>query len=88
MKVECENLDEMLGILEGRGNGMIPDQGHGKVVLHQNENGSMQLRDILSRLWCACGGAAVDYFRDELPQYRFKCIKCSYEHRKESKANE
>ncbi|MCY7485794.1 hypothetical protein [Paenibacillus alvei] len=63
---------------------MIPDKGHGKIVLHHNEDGSLQLRDNLSMMWCACGGAAVEYYAEELPQYQFKCIKCSYKYRKES----
>lgn len=67
---------------------MIPEQGHGPVVLHQNEDGSLQLRDNLTRLWCACGGAAIEYYGDELPQYQFKCVKCSYKYRMESEPNE
>ena len=59
----------------------IPEQGHGTVVIHQNEDGSVQLRDNLTRFWCACGTAAVDYFENELPQYRFQCIKHAHETR-------
>lgn len=60
----------------------IPTMGHGDVVLHQNEDGSVQLRDNLSRIWCACGQPAVEYFNSDLPQYRFKCMKHAYEARK------
>ncbi|WP_268623918.1 hypothetical protein [Paenibacillus alvei] len=63
---------------------MIPDKGHGKIVLMQQEDGSLQLRDNLSRFWCACGGAAVEYNDNNQPPYQFQCIKCSYEQRKES----
>lgn len=59
----------------------IPDKGHGPIVLHQNENGSVQLQDSLSRMWCACGQPAVDYFEDYLEQYRFKCAKHAEEAR-------
>jgi hypothetical protein len=60
----------------------IPEKGHGPIVLHQNEDGSVQLRDNLSRMWCACGQPAVDHFDGYLPQYQFKCIKHTYEARK------
>ncbi|WP_079908253.1 hypothetical protein [Paenibacillus sp. 32352] len=56
---------------------MIPGKGHGSILLHENEDGSVQLRDNLSRLWCACGRPAVHYFNGALPQYQFKCIKCA-----------
>jgi len=60
-------------------NQTIPSKGHGEIVLIQQEDGSFQLRDNLSRLWCACGQPAVHYFNAELPQYQFKCIKHSLE---------
>lgn len=61
---------------------MIPDKGHGPIVLHQNEDGSVQLRDNLSRLWCACGQPAVEYFISNEAPHDFQCIKHAYETRK------
>ena len=58
---------------------VIPSKGHGDIVLMQQEDGSVQLRDNQSRLWCACGRPAVHYFNSMLPQYQFQCIKCSLE---------
>lgn len=55
----------------------IPEQGHGPVVLMQQEDGSVQLRDNLSRLWCACGKPAVHYEAENDPPYQFRCIKHS-----------
>ncbi|HIW33480.1 MAG TPA: hypothetical protein IAA29_11915 [Candidatus Paenibacillus intestinavium] len=54
----------------------MSDNRHGEIILHQNEDGSVQLRDNLSRFWCACGGAAVHRDFTELPPHDFKCIKC------------
>ncbi len=51
--------------------------GHGPIVLQQQDDGSFQLRDNLSRLWCACGQPAVHRFNQELPPNQFKCIKCA-----------
>ncbi|WP_138755785.1 hypothetical protein [Paenibacillus sinopodophylli] len=57
------------------------EKGHGPIVIHQNEDGSVQLRDNLTRFWCACGQPAVEHFENELPQYRFQCIKHAHETR-------
>ena len=66
--------------LTGKSGELSPSKGHGDIVLMQQEDGSVQLRDNLSRLWCACGRPAVHYASDvELPQYQFQCIKCSWE---------
>ncbi len=54
----------------------IPEQGNGLVVLMQDERGYLQLRDNLSRFWCACGMPAVHYNERALPQYKFCCSKC------------
>lgn len=56
---------------------MIPEKGHGAIELHPNKDGSLQLRDKLSRFWCACGGAAIEYFGHAIPPYQFKCSKCT-----------
>lgn len=48
------------------------DLGHGSIKLVDG-----QLRDDLSRLWCACGKPAVHQALHELPQYQFQCVKCS-----------
>lgn len=48
------------------------DLGHGPIKLVDG-----QLRDNLSRLWCACGQPAVHQVPHELSQYKFQCAKCS-----------
>lgn len=48
------------------------DLGHGPIKM---VNG--QLKDDLSRLWCACGEPAVHQDPDQLPQYQFQCVQCS-----------
>lgn len=60
---------------------MSGDLGHGKVVLHQKEDGSVQLRDSLSFLWCACGKPAVERAKEEIDTiYEFQCVKCDKEY--------
>lgn len=61
----------------------IPEMGHGPIVLQQNKDGSVQLRDKLTRIWCACGKPAVEYFNDCWPPYQFKCAKHAQEAREE-----
>lgn len=49
------------------------------IILHQKEDGSLQLRDSLHFLWCACGKPAVHCFPDEEDHWRFQCILCAKE---------
>lgn len=53
----------------------IPTLGQGEIV--RGENG--QLRDNLSRLWCACGQPAVLYREKNVQPYRFLCLECMKE---------
>ena len=48
----------------------------GALTIHQNEDGTIQLKDDLSRLWCACGKPAISYNLEDDPIYKFKCAKC------------
>lgn len=48
-------------------------------TLHQKEDGSLQLRDRLHFLFCACGKPAVHYFPDEEDHWRFQCNLCAKE---------
>lgn len=60
---------------------MSRNLGHGEIVLHQKEDGSVQLRDSLSFLWCACGKPAVEREKKEINSiYEFQCIKCNKEY--------
>ncbi|AOZ91584.1 hypothetical protein [Paenibacillus crassostreae] len=54
----------------------IPELGHGPITIFENEDGTKQLKDGLSRLWCACGEAAVHYYSGNPPQYQFQCVDC------------
>ncbi len=57
---------------------MSKNTDHGEVVLHQKEDGSVQLRDNLSFLWCACGRPAVERVEAECDTvYEFQCIDCN-----------
>jgi hypothetical protein len=47
-----------------------------KVVLHQKEDGTLQLRDDISFLWCACGNPAVEYVPENESPYQYLCSKC------------
>jgi hypothetical protein len=49
---------------------------HSKVVLHQKEDGTVQLRDDISFLWCACGNPAVEYVKENESPYQYLCNKC------------
>jgi hypothetical protein len=49
---------------------------HSKVVLHQKEDGTVQLRDDISFLWCACGSQAVEYVKENESPYQYLCNKC------------
>lgn len=56
---------------------MDRDLGHGKIVLHQKEDDSVQLRDNLSYIWCACSKPAVEIVEDlHGTVYEFKCVSC------------
>ncbi|GGD05218.1 hypothetical protein [Pontibacillus salipaludis] len=57
------------------------DHFSGPLVIHQNEDGSVQLRDSISRFWCACGNAAVKYNPGNIGHFKFRCIKCSQKDR-------
>ncbi|CAH8248426.1 hypothetical protein WJ0W_005689 [Paenibacillus melissococcoides] len=39
----------------------IPEMGHGPITYETQEGGTKQLRDNVSRLWCACGKPATKY---------------------------
>jgi hypothetical protein len=47
-----------------------------KVVLHQKEDGTLQLRDDISFLWCVCGNPAVEYVKENESPYQYLCNKC------------
>jgi hypothetical protein len=49
---------------------------YSKVVLHQKEDGSVQLRDHISFLWCACGNPAVEQVPENEQPYDFQCAEC------------
>lgn len=51
-------------------------------ILHQNEDGSVQLRDNHSLKWCECGLPAVEHFTGYLPWHQFKCVKHAREARR------
>lgn len=47
------------------------------IVLHQKEDGSVQLRDNISFLYCACGSPAVEQIEENKDTvHEFMCIKC------------
>ncbi|CAM4399913.1 DUF1653 domain-containing protein [Bacillus manliponensis] len=50
----------------------------GELVLVQKEDGSLQYRDDLSHMWCACGKGANNYFPENLDIYQFQCEKCAH----------
>ncbi|PWK03954.1 ASCH/PUA domain-containing protein [Tumebacillus permanentifrigoris] len=53
----------------------------GPIILHQKEDGSLQLRDNLSRFWCACGAPAVHQIEEQANTiYEFLCIKHNAEY--------
>jgi hypothetical protein len=57
---------------------------NGPVVLHQKEDGSVQLRDNLSFLWCSCGKPAVEQIEENKDTiHEFKCITCFVEQTKQ-----
>lgn len=57
------------------------NKGHGEIVIHQNEDGSVQLRDNLSRFWCACGQPAIKYHPKEAAPHDFLCDKHEAEYK-------
>jgi len=72
-------IDEIIRIMHRYGHWEgkePPSEFKGPLTIHQNEDGSVQLRDSLSRFWCACGNPAVIYNEDNEPPVRFRCNKC------------
>lgn len=56
---------------------MSEERQHGPVVLMQKEDGSLQLRDNLSMLWCACSAPAVHHSKEaEGTIHEFLCVRC------------
>ncbi|WP_411501395.1 DUF1653 domain-containing protein [Bacillus thuringiensis] len=50
----------------------------GELVLMQREDGGVQYRDDLSRMWCACGKPANNHFPEEEGHWKFQCEKCAH----------
>ncbi|MHC8517004.1 hypothetical protein [Sporosarcina sp. ITBMC105] len=44
--------------------------------IHVNEDGTHQLRDSLSRFWCACSKPATSYLPGNYGPYNFQCDDC------------
>ncbi|MFD2172400.1 DUF3850 domain-containing protein [Tumebacillus lipolyticus] len=60
---------------------MSEERQHGPVVLMQRDDGTLQLRDNLTRLWCACGAPAVYHIKeDEGTIHEFHCVRCFRSH--------
>ena len=45
----------------------------GELRYEKQTDGTMQLRDDLSRFWCACGKPATAYFPELVGIHQFKC---------------
>ncbi|WP_242069291.1 ArpU family phage packaging/lysis transcriptional regulator [Paenibacillus dendritiformis] len=55
----------------------IPEMGHGSITYETQEDGTKQLRDNLSRLWCTCGKPATKYTFGNQSPYDFQCMECA-----------
>ncbi|KAB2456614.1 hypothetical protein F8161_24190 [Bacillus cereus] len=50
----------------------------GELVLMQREDGGLQYRDDLSKMWCHCGKPANNHFPEEEGHWKFQCEKCAH----------
>lgn len=55
----------------------IPEMGHGPITYETQEDGTKQLRDNVSRLWCACGKPATKYTFGNQSPHDFQCMECA-----------